>query len=944
MPRAVKKWANALASAVLAVAIAVAASCPGHALDLGGAGEGVGGLLGEGLDFKGGMLDWEEDDAGRRVAILRNYAVIILPNLTISARNMVLNVELQEVYAEGDVVFEEKDGNSFMCDQLTFNYQEWKGLAKNIRLRAKISSGEAPVRDFLDDEPSISMSHGQSLNNAIGSPIRRMYVSADELRAHDQDTFELINAKTTPDAFAKPHWHFETPAALLRRDEKIEAYHNTVKIGRLPVLYFPYLIRDLQYDWPWMRAEAGHNSDFGVYARTQWAWRLRDNPGALFQMTKIIFDVDWFSRRGAGLGIETTYKVGGWEDSLGKLKIYGVYEYAISKGRDRKRAFEDNDDKIYFDHFDNGLARVEPDALGNNHPFNPSLYRKDFRWAVDWEHTQRFNELWDMRAAVHLYHDRDYLREYDSANYWNEVDRKNMFSLRRLDKDWVFELAAEARLSNKWMEGAQYYPELRAAIPGMQLGDLPLFLKNDLRVGLVDYVFDEDEVRYTRWRNDGLWERDPETNLSTSRLWNGDHYGSFFRAFNEISLEAPLKLFDAVTVKPWVGLRTAYYEDTLGKPLDAAAIGMLPGTSDYYNAMVFTRDQMRRKGGSDTYHAVPFGVDIASRFYTIFGASDQWRFISEPTLAYLENTKPSHDSRRELYIVDEHDVYFRQRKLGFDFHGTLQRRNYGDAPGADVPHRDVLDFSLAFNYYPRRDDRLRFNAGESVSDIEFDMTWRPMDRLSLEMGLMYDPAEGRLKRGLFRAGWQFSNLMRFTAAHYHYSEDYWYTGGFMPYTPKVEWEPDNPGQPGLGVHPVLERLDPSDQTVLAVRTKLWNDSSHYSLEAAATYEWRDSSGDWRRERTGVRHGLNKYRVTLYRDVDTFEMSLSYVRNRYKNDHGVYFSISPKSFMGFDRPPPTYSGAVAEMEQGRYSDAEYYYATEYRIDAPVSDADLKDVQF
>ncbi|MDR1612855.1 MAG: hypothetical protein LBT97_08740, partial [Planctomycetota bacterium] len=115
-------------------------------------------------------------------------------------------------------------------------------------------------------------------------------------------------------------------------------------------------------------------------------------------------------------------------------------------------------------------------------------------------------------------------------------------------------------------------------------------------------------------------------------------------------------------------------------------------------------------------------------------------------------------------------------------------------------------------------------------------------------------------------------------------------------------------------------------------------------EAAAIYEWRDTSPDWKSDRVGVHHGLNRYRLTLYRDVDTFEMSLSYVHNRNKNDHGIYFSLSPKSFMGVDRPPPAYTGVVEEMSEGRYTDAEYYYASDYRIDAPVSDADLKDVQF
>ena len=130
---------------------------------------------------------------------------------------------------------------------------------------------------------------------------------------------------------------------------------------------------------------------------------------------------------------------------------------------------------------------------------------------------------------------------------------------------------------------------------------------------------------------------------------------------------------------------------------------------------------------------------------------------------------------------------------------------------------------------------------------------------------------------------------------------------------------------------------------MAVRTKLWNDSSHYSLEGAVAYEWRDSNA-WRTERDGVRHGFNKYRVTLFRDLDTFELGLSYIRDRHADDHGVFFNLSPKAFMGYDRPPPGYSMEIEELAEGRYARQSRFLEDGYLIDAPARDADIKDVQF
>ncbi len=878
--------------------------------DGGGIGGGMGNLLGEGIDFKGGMLDWEEDDEGRRVAILRNYAVVILPQLTISARNMVLNIELQEIYAEGDVLFDDPGGNAFYCDQLTFNYQEWKGLAKNIRVKMDRTDVTLPVRDFLDVAPSTSTTRSGSINDAPSDPqrgggaspsnIRRMYVQAQELRAHDRGTFELIDAKITPSAFARPHWYFRSPAALFRRKEKIESYHNTVYAGRVPILYFPYLIRDLQYDWPWMRITGGHTSDYGYFARTQWGWKPNVQPTSYFRPDKIIFDFDFFSRRGTGVGVETTYDVGTY-DSFGKIKLYGVYEHLTSKGRDNDRARDDNEDKIYRDY---------PN-------WKPSRYRKDFRWAIDWEHYQQLNDYWDVRAEAHLYHDRDYLEEYDSSRYWDDKDPENSIALRRLDKNWVMEFVAQHRLSNKWVTESEYYPEMRVSVPGLQLGDSIFYFKNDFRMGIVNRRFDEDQYRYTKANDDGLFALD-DTGMSTSRLYDKDNYGSFFRAFNEARVEAPIKMMDAFTFKPWVGLRTAYYGDTVGSAYSAEywrANPNAPGAAAYRDHY-FTPDQRRKKGDGETYYAVPFGVDLSTRTYTMMGAHEQWRLINEPVVSYLENSQPKLNYHRDIYPIDRFDEYYRMQRFGLELHSKLQRRYFEDAPEwGDVPERDVLDFNVGFFYYSKREHREEANNGYKFSEIKTDIIFRPIYRLSLSASMDYDVADGTLNRGIFEADWRLSNMFRARVTHYHYRGYYWRY-------------PD---------------AAPSSQTHFALRTKLWNDSSRYSIEGAVGYEWRESN-NWKTDKDGVRHGFNKYRLTLYRDIDTFELSLSYVRDRNGNDHGFFFNLSPKSFMGFESPMPAYTKAVEILEEGRYPDSVSYLGNGYLIDAPVADADLKDMQF
>lgn len=895
-----------------------------------GSGGGVssGGLLGDGIDFKGGMLDWEEDDEGNRVAILRNYAVVILPQLTISARNIVLNVEHQELYAEGDVLFDESGGNAFYCDQLTFNYQEWKGLAKNIRIKMDREDIEIPVKDFLDDAPSLSLTSPTttSLNDAGDggmSQLKRMYVQAQELRAHDQNTFELIDAKITPSSFARPHWYFNSPAALYRQKEKIESYHNTVRVNKWPVLYFPYLIRDLQYDWPWMRIAAGSTSDYGYFIRSQWGWKFKEDPNSWFRMDKLIFDVDLFSRRGAGLGVESTYELGDW-DSSGKFKLYGVSEFLTTRGRDSDRAETNTENRTY---------RAHP-------AYEPSLYRNDFRWAIDWDHYQQLNDLWDVRAEVHLYHDRDYLREYDPGRFWNAKEPTNSVVFRRLDRNWELEFLASSRLSNKWKTQTEYLPEARLTVPGLQIGDSNMFFKNDLRVGFVNKRFDEDQYKYERWdmlyKNSegvvsypatGLFAWDPITGHSGSRLYDKDNFGTTFRAVNEMRLEAPYKAGN-VTFKPWVGLRTSYYSRTLGKDFDFSQIstvspeayGLLPSSTQnaMYSAYYYHtyNPALRYEGGSGKVDAaIPLGLDISSRFYSIFGADDEWRMITEPKFKWTENSRARLDYNYDVIPFDNVDIYQRQRRFSFEVNSKLQNRYFESKDGEKV--HDYMDFSFGIHQYPRSKDRDAINHGARWSELTSDIVLRPTENLSLSGSISYDVDDSKMNRAILAADWRLNSLWRINASHYQYRGNYW-------------------GAPDAG---------PSTQTHMAVRTKLWNDSSRYSLEGAVAYEWKDSTDDWEDSKYGVRHGFNKYRATLFRDLDTFEMSVSYVRDRHTDDHGVFFALSPKSFTGFDRPPPAYTMEVEEVSQGRYAAHTAHFLDDgYRIDPPARDADIKDIQF
>ncbi len=393
-----------------------------------------------------------------------------------------------------------------------------------------------------------------------------------------------------------------------------------------------------------------------------------------------------------------------------------------------------------------------------------------------------------------------------------------------------------------------------------------------------------------------------------SRLYDRDNYGAFFRAFNEMRLEMPLSLAGVATFKPWAGLRTAYYSRTQGEEWTQP-----PATPVYHPTF------RRRKGDDEYSYAVPFGAELSTRMYTLFGADEQYRLTTEPVVSWTENSRPRLDYAEELFPIDGYDEYYRERKLGFELHTKLQRRSFEDSTDAGVPERDILDFNVALYQWPRRKDRREENDRNRYSDVVADIKYHPTDNLTLSGSIDYDIDEDSANRIIGQADYRWNNYVRTFVTHYHYSGNYGYGRYQAP--------------------------DPSSQTHFAVRTKLWNDSSRYSLEGAVAYEWRNSSRNWQLDRDATRRGFNKYRVTLFRDLDTFEMSLSYVRDRNADDHGIFFNLSPKAFMGYDRPPPGYSMEIEELGEGRYGNASPRFLEDgYVIDAPARDADIRDVQF
>ena len=845
---------------------------------------GGSGFLPEGFAPRSGQTHIIQEDGKPTGIALLNYGTIDAPGFSLTARNILLRIQPDgavELYAEGDVVFRQDGQGTIYCDRFLLDYPEFRGLATGVRVRSE-RPPEEETRSFLAQAPSAAWRLDNSFDGGdldFGAPGAQLNASALEMRIHDRYHVELIDVSVSADPYAEPHYRFHLPAAILRRYEKIEAYHSTLRIGNVPIFYLPYFVRDLRYDWPWMRFSAGSHSDWGLFAKTTWGFDLPTQPETWRYMRpdRALLNIDAYGDRGLGLGGAIRYvpqeRVGPADErvSFGSVGGYAVFENWISADDDWFRARFKNLDSQW---------RDDP-------RHTPTSYRGDTRGTLFWNHYQELDDRWSVIGDLRYYSDRDMPWEYDRERYESSRPSRAALTARRLDDDWALTFHAQKRV-NSWQTQSEYLPEVRAAVPGFQLFEnLPLYWVQDARVGVVNRRFDKDLERYGqlgRFRDGFTATGDVVPFAYPMYSTKGDDdFGHLFRAYGETRLEAPVTLADALVVKPWVGARYAYYSDTYGDPVPYALLS--PTDQQARREGRFTPGQVGESGGEFT-GALQAGLDLSTRTYMFFGEQENWRLMLDPTVGYTANRAPSRDAFT-LFPIDDAEDYDKESYYKAGFYGRLQSRT-GAAP------RDVLTFSAFFRYYPVEADRWRMHHGRAYSEISLDALWRITPKLSVWGNALLDPVYGRFNRLEGGADWWVGDSFRIYAKHLRLEGDPLQAADFHP---------------------------PFDETVLAVRTKLWNDNSRYSAELAMAYDW----GLPGRVDAGSR--VAEYRVSLFRNMwDDFELAFSYGQNRRardaadggKIDHGFQVTFQQTGLAAVRRPGPVSSLAASHIAGGRYA--------------------------
>lgn len=681
-------------------------------------------MFSDNFRVSGGNLRYIPDS---KAILIRDYATILLRGRTpnewrrIRARNIIFFTERNKVYAEGDVSIEDDSGTFINCDRFYFDNSLFRGRALNVRMR---STDEGHNRTESVEETDVSLTrptlHGQS-----GGPLDRigeyeqeqrlrMNVVTPDLRLISKDHYEATDVTASPSNYARPHWGIYSKAVHMRRGEKVEAYHNLVKIGKVPVFYLPYVIYDLQYRWPYYRTSIDNNNrqGFSWFNRIGWVFRHpTDENGKpvkqIFRMDEIYADVDMRLKRGWGVGGELTYSS---ESALGTgeghLRGYWINETYTKNGEDWRRSREDNE--------------YRGNDWGNNPNYSPALYANKDRYMVEWWHRQRFNDNFDLRMQTHWFSDRDFYKEYFRNEWVEQQDKRTNASLRYIGDLFQTEMVVQGRL-NDFRTETEYMPEWRFNLPGVKLGPLPLYVDSSTRAGLI------------RKRSDKMLD---QLSLITpaDRTENDGQTPWIGRVHNQTEISMPLDL-GPVTVRPYAG-------------------GFLSGYSTGYNG------NYGRTSDGKFNAAGLWGVDTSSRFFGYF-RNETLRHMVEPTIRVYGRESPV-TNRIDLFNVDEVDNYRKSHRTDFSLYQDLQYK------GADGVKRTLASLDLSTGLIMSQKEADEFNRGNILSDTTATLRINPLRELSLWGSVIYSPANQKMDYFTVGGDYWFSKRLRMFL-HHQYS-------------------------------------------------------------------------------------------------------------------------------------------------------------------------------
>ncbi len=526
------------------------------------------------------------------------------------------------------------------------------------------------------------------------------------------------NATFTACTFKQPHTRFTSTYAERIEGDKVAATDVLFYFGSTPVIYYPRIVKDLEYDWPWMKAAFGSSSAKGTFASLQFKFKP-------VKHVELRPRVELMSDRGVGLGLDSEYHFGHDEEIRGTLDTFWIPQ-------------------------DSG-----EDELGGDTELGI-----DNRYRVKFTHQQEYPEGWEIDLEIHKFSDAGIYREFFEGEYKTEKKPETRALVKYGRNNWAVFVHLKKRI-NDFLSQTEYLPQIGFNIIAQPIGGGFLFT-SDTELSRVTTRFGDVRRRMGQTNADiaRIWRRRNEyTRPAALTLRQNDTdklSGWRFDTINTISRPFEWSVFD---IEPYIGWRGSWFEHGVHTLRGSYAAATPPVGAALPAAVAAAPNRTSNVRRSQ----ILAGGRIATQFHRTYDVSDRpllrrffkhgQRHIITPELTYTYESEPPKEPRH----LPDNDAVTAQRGLhsiNFALRNRWQTKRPPEisrhplAPvGGEWYHRklavesaaesrpvNVLDLDMDIDLFlnPTRDNVHR--RGERVrrwSNLRTDLTVKPSRKTSL---------------------------------------------------------------------------------------------------------------------------------------------------------------------------------------------------------------------
>lgn len=325
---------------------------------------------------------------GEGIVVASKQVRIRYREFTVEADRALLDWNIPEVRAEGNVSFRGPDGE-IRAVAVRYDFRLQEGVVYGVEGNHK----DIHFRSATDE-------------NERGPSFQRISENQALLRGASFSGCE----------FPVPHYYLRGSEVIIWLNERIFVRDAVLYVADIPVLYLPAYTRSLRDPSPWS-FELGYAQRLGAYGRMGYDYRhefkepeyLRPSTYRTRSRGDARVDVDYFTRRGVGLGLTYRYSLD-FGRHKGNLLAYGI--------RDETR-----------------------DVLDEESPPN--------RFAVQWKHRSQLDDAWlfqmdlDYPSDPDLYF--DVLDHFEDKRLGRRPERRLRWAVTYAREQYLARLSADMR-------------------------------------------------------------------------------------------------------------------------------------------------------------------------------------------------------------------------------------------------------------------------------------------------------------------------------------------------------------------------------------------------------------------------------------------------------------------------------------------------------------------